>query len=133
MRYLLDTNEVIRYLKGVSDAMALVTALADEGIFLSVITLGELYEGLLRVSGQPANDMAPFETFVSAVDVIPVDTTIAQQYGRIRRDLRTRGLMIPDNDVWIAATATIHDLTVVTRDQHFSRVTGLNLYERKQP
>ena len=33
--------------------------------------------------------------------------------------------MIPDNDLWIAAVALQHDLTVMTRDNHFAAVSGL--------
>jgi tRNA(fMet)-specific endonuclease VapC len=43
--------------------------------------------------------------------------------------LRGEGRPIPENDLWIAATASEHGLVLVTRDEHFDRVEGL-LVER---
>jgi tRNA(fMet)-specific endonuclease VapC len=43
----------------------------------------------------------------------------------IKAALRTSGRMIPDNDIWIAASAMQHGLTLATRDQHFQAVDGL--------
>jgi tRNA(fMet)-specific endonuclease VapC len=39
--------------------------------------------------------------------------------------LRTKGTPIPENDLWIAALAKQHDLTVVSRDEHFDAVPGV--------
>ena len=44
----------------------------------------------------------------------------------MRVELRRRGTPIPENDVWIAALARQHDLPVVTRDEHFDQVSGLD-------
>jgi len=62
--------------------------------------------------------------------VLNVDFEISRRYGRIRRDLRLQGRLLADNDLWIAATALAHDLTLVTRDKHFERVPGLKLYQQ---
>jgi tRNA(fMet)-specific endonuclease VapC len=48
-------------------------------------------------------------------------------YGRIAQQLRRKGRPIPQNDIWIAATALQYDLTLVTRDEHFKQVEGLAL------
>jgi len=53
------------------------------------------------------------------------DAVTAQQYGRIKNDLRAKGRPIPENDIWIAAVAVQHGLTVVSRDDHFTEVTDL--------
>ncbi|MBX3424918.1 MAG: PIN domain-containing protein [Pirellulales bacterium] len=39
-----------------------------------------------------------------------------------------RGTPIPTNDVWIAAQALQHNLTLDTRDEHFRKVPGLKLW-----
>jgi tRNA(fMet)-specific endonuclease VapC len=56
-----------------------------------------------------------------------VDAITAQHYGRIRNDLRAIGRPVPENDLWIAAIARQHGLTLVTRDQHFQHIVGLSL------
>lgn len=49
----------------------------------------------------------------------------ALQYGRIKQRLRRRGRPIPENDLWIAATAIQHQLVLASRDDHFTEVEGL--------
>lgn len=53
------------------------------------------------------------------------DAETAQHYGRIKQGLRRRGRPIPENDLWIAATALQHQLVLVTRDDHFYLIEGL--------
>jgi tRNA(fMet)-specific endonuclease VapC len=60
-----------------------------------------------------------------AAAVLGCDAVTAQQYGRIKNDLRSKGRPIPENDIWIAAVAVQHGLTVVSRDDHFAEVTDL--------
>ena len=38
-----------------------------------------------------------------------------------------KGISIPENDLWIAATALIKELTLVTYDEHFKHINGLSL------
>ena len=52
-------------------------------------------------------------------------TTLA--YGTIKAALRKKGKPIPENDIWIAAIASQHNLTIVTRDKHFKEVDGLKI------
>ena len=53
---------------------------------------------------------------------------VAWQYGEIYRDLATRGRLIGANDMWIAATALVHNLGVVTNNcGEFERVSGLSV------
>lgn len=52
------------------------------------------------------------------------------QYGELYRYLRRRGSLIGTNDLWIAATALVHGMPLVTRNvEHFERVPGLELVE----
>ena len=59
--------------------------------------------------------------------ILPVDSITAKVYGYIKHMQRTKGSMLPDNDLWIAATAIQYKLTLAARDQHFTWVTGLAL------
>lgn len=49
----------------------------------------------------------------------------ARRYGQAKAKLRAAGTPIPENDIWIAALALEHELTLVTRDAHFAVVAGL--------
>ena len=55
----------------------------------------------------------------------PIDAETARQYGEIKESLRAKGRPIPENDIWIAAIAFQYQLSLVTRDQHFSEIKGL--------
>ena len=101
-----------------------MSKLADEGIALSVITCGEIYEGMLS-SSLPEVRRAQFEQFTRTIDLLSPDIEVARLYANTRAHLRGKGRLIPDNDLWIAATALAHDLTVVSRDEHFSRIPNL--------
>ena len=127
MKYLVDADWVISFLNGKRNAVDLVGELADEGIALSIITCGEVYEGLFSTSSSE-DHLARFEDLLGAVDIVSPDILVAHRYATMRSQLRTQGLLIPDNDLWIAATAAARDLTLVSRDHHFSRLTGLKLY-----
>jgi predicted nucleic acid-binding protein len=56
-----------------------------------------------------------------------VSTITPAVYARIYYDLEQRGVMIPINDIWIAALAFAARLPIVARDEHFSRVRGLTV------
>ena len=54
-----------------------------------------------------------------------IDNETALIYGKIKADLRRKGTPIPENDIWIAASAIQHRLKLSTRDKHFLEIAGL--------
>jgi tRNA(fMet)-specific endonuclease VapC len=126
--YLIDSDWLITFLNGRPDAISLLTALADQGIAVSIITCGEVLEGL-RGASTPGRRAGLFEAFTGTFDVVAPDLETARQYGTVRSELRARGRLIPDNDLWLAATALAGGHTLVSRDRHFARVPGLRLYQ----
>jgi len=54
-----------------------------------------------------------------------VDERTAERYATISVDLKRKGLPIPTNDMWIAASALRHDLALFTYDGHFKHISGL--------
>jgi len=57
--------------------------------------------------------------------VIASDIGTSREYGRIKDLLHKKGHPIPENDIWIAALAIEHGLTLVSRDEHFKKIDGL--------
>jgi tRNA(fMet)-specific endonuclease VapC len=121
-RFLLDTNIVIALLEGEAAVQDQLSQ-ADE-VFVSSIALGELYFGAGK-SGRPQANRARVDEFARDSVVMGCDTDIARRYGEVKNALRLRGRPIPENDIWIAAVALQHGLTLVTRDEHFNKVDGL--------
>lgn len=120
-RFLLDTNVVIALFSGDK----LVTERFSEAeVFVPSTALGELYYGA-RKSAHPSENLARVEQFAGATQVLSCDATTAWFYGEVRDGLRLKGRPIPENDLWIAAIAVQHGLTLATRDDHFNDVDGL--------
>jgi tRNA(fMet)-specific endonuclease VapC len=123
-RFLLDTNLVI--LIFAQDATVESRLAQSTDVFVPSVVLGELYYGAYKSSRATENIAKTFE-FAERSAVIGCDATTAQRYGEIKNVLRAKGRPIPENDIWIAAIAYQHDLTLVTRDAHFTEVEGLSL------
>ena len=65
------------------------------------------------------------EASVSRGKFLDCDKQTAARYGSIKTELRKKGKPIPDNDIWIAASALQHSLLLATRDGHFDQVDGI--------
>ena len=133
MRYLIDTDWVADHLDGRPEAVRLLASLVPEGLAISLITYGEIYEGILY-SRRPEPSEVEFLEFLRWARVLPLNENIMRRFAGIRGGFRLRGQLIGDTDILIAATALHHDLILVTRNrQHFERIPELKLYEANSP
>ena len=64
-------------------------------------------------------------TAALALDPLPVDESVASAWARLRVELRDRGLRMPVNDSWIAATAIALGVAVVTQHDDYVELPGL--------
>ncbi len=128
MIYLLDTNVCIQYLRQKDSAIvARIASMAPAHLRLCSVVKAELYHGA-HCSQQVRENLVKVENFVRPFLSLPFDDDAAREYGPIRYDLQSRGVMIGPHDLQIAAIALIHGLTLVTHNtREFSQVTGLML------
>lgn len=100
-------------------------ALPDR-LAVSVITIGELRAGVLAAPDVATRDrrLATL-TAALALEPIPIDEAVAAAWARLRVELRDRGLRMPVNDSWIAATAIALGVAVVTQDNDYVELPGL--------
>lgn len=91
---------------------------------IPVIVLGEYKYGI-RQSRNRGRYERWLAEIIASCRVLPVDGATAEQYADIRAELKSAGLPIPGNDVWIAALARQHALPLLSRDLHFDSVAGL--------
>jgi len=86
----------------------------DGGSAVSVVAIGELYAGvLLATEGSVQSErLRRLASVLSDATMLDVDRHVTTAYG----DLRSVTGRAQSNDLWIAATALAHDLTLLTRD-----------------
>ena len=125
---LLDTNAVSDLMRDHPKVKARVGNHPD-AVLTSVVAAGEIRFGLSRLPpGKKRNDLeARAQSILAAFRIEPVTEPIADAYGRLKASLESQGLNLDDNDLWIAATALTQGNLLVTRDQIFMRVPGLQV------
>lgn len=131
MAYLLDTNWALDALKGRAAAIDPLDRLLGGGVSVSRITIAELYEGAFHTVNPDAS-LRSLRGFLRAYQVLEVTDAVAEEFAELRAYLRRRGERLEDLDLFIAATALQHNLTLLTFDRrHFDRVPHLRIYEAK--
>ena len=101
--------------------------MSSQGIGISVISLAELYEGVLY-SANPQRDEESLQRFLVGVYFVEIDIETCRIFATERGRLRAEGNLIEDFDLMIGATAIRHDLTLLTNNRrHFSRLDGLQI------
>ncbi|MFN8495646.1 MAG: type II toxin-antitoxin system VapC family toxin [Caldilineaceae bacterium] len=128
MNYLIDTDWVIEYLKGRKTTVEMITQHAADGLAVSLITYGEIYEGIL-LGRDPKRHEQGFLTFLrTPVVVLSPNKLVMKRFAQIRGQLRQAGQLIGDFDLVIAATALHYNLTLLTHNtRHLSRIPDLKL------
>src|SRR6266705_975136 len=98
MKYLVDTDWVVDYLKGRPNALTLLDDLFHEGLAISIITFGEVYEGIYYSRDPKHNEMI-FRRFLRGVSILGINRPIARQFAMIRGGLRVKGQLIGQPDI----------------------------------
>jgi len=122
--YLLDSSVLVLSLK--QDRMIRHRLAEAAPLYVSTVALGELYYGAAH-SVHVVRSLAEVDGLAQTMIALIADSTTARIYGHMKHEQSTKGLMLPDNDLWIAATAMQYGLTLVARDQHFTWIAGLTL------
>ena len=120
-RFLLDTSAYAAFCRDYGDAKAAVREASE--LCMSPIVLGELRAGFLKGTRRAANERS-LERFLASprCNVLVIDEETAHRYALIHDYLRRAGTPVSPNDLWIAASAAQHGLTVVTLNGDFDRV-----------
>lgn len=125
--YLVDTSVIVGYLRGKEEAIELLDSIEGE-INSSYVCLAELYEGIARANDLAKAKEAVQKFFNSLSNIYSVDENVAKQFGTLRAQLKKQGNIIEDLDLLIAATALVHDLTLLTfNKKHFTHVENLKV------
>jgi tRNA(fMet)-specific endonuclease VapC len=124
--YLLDTCAVSDFVRGEVNTVARMHSIPATAIHISSVTLFEIEFGLVKTPSIAAKLMPIFMELFLKSDLISLDYRESILAGSIRHDLESVGKKIGPYDILIAATALVHDLTLVTSNiGEFSRIKGL--------
>jgi tRNA(fMet)-specific endonuclease VapC len=128
VKYLLDTNICIYIAKhnppAVKERFSQHTAAE---LAISVVTLGELRFGAEK-SQSRERALKVINKLTSTMQIAPINDVVGEHYGQIRADLQQKGLIIGNNDLWLAAHARAEGWILVTNNEReFVRVQQLQV------
>jgi predicted nucleic acid-binding protein len=131
LSYLIDTNVISELRKGGradSGVKSWFAALADEEIFLSVLTIGEIRRGIESIRRRDLEAAAALDSWLGRIyeahrdRVVSIDRAIAEEWGRM-----SAPDPLPVVDGLLAATAKVSGLTLATRNVGDIMRTGVEL------
>jgi tRNA(fMet)-specific endonuclease VapC len=125
--YLLDTNIFIYIRQGREEVVRRFVKLRPGEAAVSIISYGELFFGASK-RGRRAEDLERLRSLMGRLPCLTLPEGAAETYGSIRAELESKGEVISNNDLWIAAHALAAELTLVTNNEkEFRRVRGLKM------
>ena len=123
----LDTNVLIRFLERGGDYAE--TFSAFDRLLIPAAVDGEYRAGIDAVTRSGQRRQTAFAALLesSAVEYVLVEREVSLEYAQVFRQLQEKGTPIPQNDIWIAATARVRHAPLCTFDDHFKNVEELEL------
>ena len=123
-RVLVDTNVLSDFFAGDPDTVEAFQRCSL--LAVNAVILGEVLAGFAAGSREGANRRL-LSRFLAGprVTVLTLGQDTAEHYASVYRGLKKKGRPIPTNDLWIAASAQEHGLTLLSRDAHYRHIEGL--------
>lgn len=127
MPYLLDTDIFIYFTKGNQKIRERIEAVGRENIFLSAVTIGELYYGAYHSENVSAS-LDILNRHLEETQVFNFNKSAARIFGRLKAGLRKKGTPLADFDLAIASIALHHECILVTHNtRHFKKIPELSV------
>lgn len=121
MRILVDTNRLTDALRGDRATVEMMEEAAE--VWIPFVAMGEIKAGFLAGSRNAHNEALLHSLLqLPGLGVLFADHETTDAYARLFQFLRKKGTPIPTNDLWIAALAVQHGLTLLSRDAHFEKL-----------
>lgn len=125
--YILDTNTLIYFFKGMGNISNMLLQKAPNDIGIPTVVLYELEVGIAK-STSPKKRTAQLGALTSIVNILPLNEAEARCAASIRATLEKQGTPIGPYDVLIAGTALSNKGTLITHNlKEFERIKGLQL------
>ncbi len=129
MSYVLDTNTLIYFFKGMGQVASHLYSCDPHEIFIPTVVLYELNVGIQK-SASPDKRLSQLSILLNQVQVIPFGRREAEVSAQIRATLERQGKPIGPYDIQIAGCALANNATLVTHNtKEFKRVEGLQVVD----
>ena len=127
-KFLVDTDITIYWLNNKYPQIdQKIRTVGDDTIFISSITVAELFYGAYN-SSNPAKNLKLVNELILDINIINFDPKAGKQFGTMKAELKKIGKIINDSDLFIAATAISNDMILVTNNEnHFQRIKNLKI------
>jgi len=123
---ILDTNAVSAIADQDQGLMGIIATCSS--LSLSFIAVAEFRYGLLG-SNRPEAGNQLLAELIANIPLLFPDLETLEAYAKIKDHLKRIGRIIPDKDIWIAALAHQHDMSVLSRDRHFDHIPDVHRQE----
>ena len=120
----LDSSVVVRHMGRQMLPFIGASLKAATERYLPLTVLGEMLFGIQR-AGNSRRAIEQWEHFSQGVILLLPDDSTAIAYAELKQALAAKGKPIPENDLWIAATAKSHGLPLYCKDAHFDELADL--------
>lgn len=130
MTYLLDTNAISDLMRAASRIENWMSGLSQSDLVVTCpIVRGEVLFGIARlVEGKRRTELEELgHRFLDTLPCAPIPERAGDFYAAVKLIRQRRGLILDENDLWIAATALALDAILVSRDRDFEAVDGLSV------
>lgn len=134
MKYLLDTCVISELVKRVPDTNVVnwLQQQDEMSLFLSTLTFGEIEKGIEKAPDDVRKQKLRIwleEDLYQRFDgrIIPIDLSVATQWGRTQGTLEKQGIMMPSIDGLIAISALVNNCIMVTRNVTDMESSGVEL------
>lgn len=128
MKYLLDTNICIYYLKGLYNLKEKINRVGSDNCYISEITLAELKFGVEN-SEQKKKNREVLDIFLSGFKIVPIYNAL-DFYAVEKSRLRKKGKTVDDFDLLIGASAVSNNMILVTNNiKHFKNIRDIQIQD----
>jgi len=127
MRYLLDTNICVYFLKQNAKIIDKIASISSDNLVTSCFNLAELLFGAYN-SEYVDKNLERVRYIENTIEILPFNRKAIDSFAVIKADLKKQGKLIDDFDILISAVALSNDMILVTNNEkHFERIPNLKI------
>ena len=127
MNYLIDTDIAIEYLRGNQKAISKLMEFSFEKLFISTLSLAELFYGVYRSNNQEKHTNGLL-LFLEKVELVSINFEICKLFGKTKSELKKQGNTVDNFDLLIGCISLHGNYTLLTNNiGHYNKIQGLKI------